>query len=225
MTIDFDNAFEIDNGIILSRDGAYFTGGVADPTGSDAPLGTWYIKTDDITIWRKFGAGVNDWRQLSAQDIPFDITNVLANSPDVSGITQLQELGETLADRHFGKDSVFNQADGPFSTTSGTFVDVFTVNLNVSANPSGTYRLGWNAQDITSKSNTVGEVEIVVDSGLPSEIIVDTDIITFVESRFSGFDSGVIDNGARTIDLRIRRTAGNGTVSLSNVSIEAWRVL
>lgn len=219
-----DKAYEVSHGFKVT-DGPLFTGGSVSPVGLDEPVTSFYWRTDNQTLWYKYDVGVNDWRQIRAADSTFDITNVIANSDDLTGITQLQELGEALSNRHFGKDSVFDQAGGPFSTTSGTFVTVFTVNLDVSATPSGTYRLGWNAQDVTSKSNTLGEVQIVVDSGLPSEIIVDTDIITFVESRFSGFDSGVIANGVRTIDLRIRRTTGNGSVSIENVSIEAWRVL
>lgn len=203
----------------------YLTHNAGDPTGSPAPADTWIFNTATKTIWYKFGAGNNDWRQIRANDIAYDVTSALPNSPDLTGVTQIKQALDAFANRHFGKDSAFDQADGPFSTTSATPVVVFSVPLNVSADPSGTYRLGWNAQDVSSKSNTTGLVEFVVDSGLPSEIVVATGLISFIETKFSGFDSGIIANGARTLDLRISRATGNGTVSLSDVSVEAWRAL
>jgi len=152
-----------------------------------------------------------------------DILDGSVLKEDLSSALQAEINANTA--KIFGDDSAFDQDDGPFVTTSGTFVTAFTLNLSVGASPDGTYRVGWNTVDITSKSNTLGEVRVVVDAGLPSEIIIKTSTVSFIETRFSGFDSGVIANGARTIDLQVRRAAGNGSVTLTDYSLEAWRVL
>lgn len=85
MAIDVDKSFEVsENGYSL-RDFSgnivgYMTFGSGDPTGSSAPSGSWYFRTDNLTIWYKFGAGNNEWRQIRAEDITFD--NSIANFPN-----------------------------------------------------------------------------------------------------------------------------------------------
>lgn len=84
--IDVLKAFAVANGITIneSTDGPFITGGPSSPIGLDLPTSTFYLQTvsGGVLIWRKFGAGVNDWRQLSAQDIPFNNSGVKFNSTD-----------------------------------------------------------------------------------------------------------------------------------------------
>jgi len=74
--MDVGKAFSVDNGFIVDElnGGPFYTGGTASPIGIDAPTSTIYTRptASGIQIWRKFDTGVNDWRQLSAIDLPFD---------------------------------------------------------------------------------------------------------------------------------------------------------
>jgi hypothetical protein len=98
MAINFDKAYEVENGIILSRDGAYLIGGNTDPTGSDAPVGTWYLRLDTKTLWYKYDTGVNDWRQISADDITALDTSVTPNVPStVQALLNKGNSGDTPA--------------------------------------------------------------------------------------------------------------------------------
>lgn len=47
----------------------YLTFSEGDPTGSAAPVNTWAMRRDTNTLFYKFGAGNNDWRQIRAEDI------------------------------------------------------------------------------------------------------------------------------------------------------------
>ena len=230
MAINADNAFDIgvDGFVIRDDDGlvtGYFTSGSGSPVGVAAPLNTWYFRTDDNSLWYKYSGNNDAWRQIRADDVTYDNAVVLANSVDLTGVTNIKGALDVLANRHYGKDPGFGQGDGPFTTTSGTFVTAFSIPLTVSADPFGTYRLGWNSLEVTSKSNTTGEIRLVVDPGLPTEVVVKTGIVTYIASKFSGFYSGAIALGAHTVELQIRRAAGNGTVSVSDFSLEGWRVL
>jgi hypothetical protein len=77
-----NRAYEVNNGIVINEDGAYLTSGSSSPVGLDLPVRTIYLQltASGLIYWRKFAAGVNDWRQLSAQDIPFD--NTIAQFPN-----------------------------------------------------------------------------------------------------------------------------------------------
>ena len=97
---DKDKADEVQEGLIVNQDsngdlieGPFFTGGPSSPVGLDLPVSTFYVQNDvsGIKTWKKFGAGVNDWRQVSAQDIPVDPTN-LGNYTS----TDMQSLSEEI---------------------------------------------------------------------------------------------------------------------------------
>lgn len=76
-----DRAFSIPNGVLIDENngGPFITGGTPSPVGLDLPIGTTYIRPvgSGVEIWKKFGATVNDWSRLSAEDITFD--NTVAN--------------------------------------------------------------------------------------------------------------------------------------------------
>lgn len=87
--VDVNKAFEAFDGVTIVQqnsgnvtEGPFITGDVSSPVGLDLPVNTIYFQntSNGILIWRKFDTGVNDWRQLSAQDIPFD--NTIANFPN-----------------------------------------------------------------------------------------------------------------------------------------------
>ena len=79
-----NKAYEAENGFLVEN-GPFYTGGSSSPVGLDLPTKTLYLQTtaSGILLWRKFNTGVNDWRQLSAQDIPFDKTGLKFNATDI----------------------------------------------------------------------------------------------------------------------------------------------
>lgn len=97
--MDISKAFSVDNGFLVDEEngGPFYTGGVASPIGLDLPTQTLYVQptVDGPIIWRKFGTGVNDWRQLSAEDIPADNSVSLLEGEDVQA--QLDELATSVA--------------------------------------------------------------------------------------------------------------------------------
>ena len=174
--------------------------------------------SDELAVW--FGGGDSAPTFAAPQNAYYHRTNGQVYRQEDPG-----QASNWVLQYLFGEDSVFGQNDGPFSTTSATYVTLYSINLDVTADPSGTYRLGWNGVVEASKSNTAGGVRFVVDAGLASEIVVSEGTIIQTPRVFSGFDSGVLDLGIRTLDFQLNRTLGNGNVSISDMHIEAWRVL
>lgn len=82
--MDINKALEAEQGFLVEN-GPFYTGGATAPTGLDLPTKTLYLQetAGGILLWRKFNTGVNDWRQLSAQDIPFDNTGKKFVATDV----------------------------------------------------------------------------------------------------------------------------------------------
>lgn len=60
MAIDSSRAFEAFGGVIIDEAAGLFSGS-GSPEGNAAPLGSRYYQKDTGTLWRKNGAGVNDW--------------------------------------------------------------------------------------------------------------------------------------------------------------------
>lgn len=98
MAINSSKALDAQNGLRVTDDGTegpFITGAPTSPVGLALPVDTIYFQNtaSGILIWKKFGAGVNDWRQISAQDIPFvPVTNIVA--------TNTQAAIETHVGRH-----------------------------------------------------------------------------------------------------------------------------
>ena len=101
--MDIDKAYSVDNGLIIDEDtgGPFYTGGTASPVGLDLPEKTFYLQTvsGGVLLWRKYGVGVNDWRQLSAQDIPFDPAGLRLRATDLyDTIKELREKNAYVPD-------------------------------------------------------------------------------------------------------------------------------
>lgn len=137
---DITRAYEIEYGVIPNPDsgGPFITGGSASPIGLALDISTIYIQTfsTGIRIWKKFDTGNSDWRQISAQDIPFDPSSV-----DLVG-TNSQLAIEELANRHYGKDFIELTKEASETTTGGSFTTYSTLTFNVSdSSGSNKYRL------------------------------------------------------------------------------------
>lgn len=116
MSNNIDDAFEVDNGIILDESTGlpYITGGLSSPVGLDLPEETLYLQgtNSGFVLWKKYNDNPNSWRIFDSTDIPFDPT--------------LQNFDPTIDTVQKGID-LLKQGGG--SGVSGTVVGGSTGNL------------------------------------------------------------------------------------------------
>jgi len=227
--MDIDKAFEITNGVVTNPDtnteGPFYTGGPSDPTGLDLPERTFYLQNSagGVVIWRKFGAGVNDWRQLSAEDIPYDPSNTLGYSQ-----TEVQAIIEALGNNPWGKDFNVEEKTASETTTGSSFTTYSVLNFTVTdTSVVNKYRV--NADFLwghNSGSNDI-RIRMLFDGVQLGEELR-------IEPKDSGRDQRLQNN---ILEFPTNLTSGNHSVSLqyrpsstSRVSrmyrskIEVWRV-
>lgn len=227
---DIDKAQEINEGLIVNTidngdliEGPFYTGGPSSPVGLSQPQRTFYVQnapSEKVRLWLKHGAGDNDWRELSAEDIPFDNTNT-----DLTG-TQLQEVIEELANRNFGKDYDDDLLELNDSTSGGTFKIYTAKDFNVSDDSgSNNYRVkckfNWGHN---SASNDI-RVQLLVDGVLQEEIRV--------EPKDAGSDQRIPDEviasvanlsqGNHTIIMQYRPASASRVSRMYRAYTEVWR--
>lgn len=222
MAFNFDKAFEVDEDgySITDNDGnvlAYLCAGSGDPSGSSAPINTWYFRTDNNLQYYKFGAGDNDWRQLRANDIAFDVSSLTADSPDLSGLIQLQQVVSALANRNFGKEVLYDEVS-TFETALSNFQSVLVFS---SIKPAGTYRIAWSFTTTNSKSNTTNITQAIFNN---VQVYQRVQIGSTINS-VGGFKGDLVHpGGALNYSIETRVSAGNGLAQLSEIRAELWRV-
>lgn len=227
--MDINRAFEVLNGLDISPsegvDGPFYTGGPMSPVGLNLPTRTFYVQNDPsnkVKVWLKFGAGVNDWRELSAEDIPFNP----ANAENITA-TNLQDLGEQLANRPFGKDFAESTAEFNDSTTGGSFKIFDIFNFNVS-DTSGVnkYRVESNFfWGHNSASNDI-RVQLLVDGNLVYEMRKEPKD-PGGDQRIDGLIKGYVQNlsqGSHSITLQYRPATASRVSSMYRSCTEVWRV-
>lgn len=228
--MDISKAHEVEQGILVEN-GPFYTGGTTSPVGLDLPTGTFYLQTTagGALIWRKYGANATDWRELSAQDVPFDVSTLTAASPDLTGLTQSQEVGAALANRNFGTNFGIARQNPNFITTSGTFVDALVLNIPNAAR--GRYVLHWSYRANVSKQNTASAHEArfndlaLVTNTTTGKSAQDLPIGGGLGEQFSGFAEFTILSLANLkLSLALRLTAGNGSARLNTMNLLCYRL-
>jgi hypothetical protein len=230
MSINIDGSFEAgESGIaIVDFDGnvkAYFCSGTGAPVGSPAPVNTWFFATDTNLLYYKFASGDNDWRQIRADDIAFDVSALSLKSPDLVGLTQTYEVVAALSQRVFGKEYGYTGFNPTFQTTSADFVPALTVSRTLPIGINHQIRVGWSYYSSNSAANTSNETQIAANG---SQLVLNP-VSGGVENFFSNFReftfAGTVGNGGvLTMTLDLRRTAGNGNARVRQSSLEIWRV-
>lgn len=205
--MDVNKAFSAENGVIIDEQngGPFYTGGAASPVGLDLPTGTFYLQStvSGVLIWRKFGALVTDWRQLSAQDIP--ISAIVG-----SAATEVQ----TALEDSMNYNAVAS-ASGNTTTTSAT--DVLIADMSLVAPVNGKYLVNFNTSLSYSTNNAAAFLSVYVGGVLVSNASVKFDrknVNLIIPVAISGVvltASG--DDAARTIDVRWRVSAGTLTAN------------
>lgn len=228
MSINFDDSFEVGAAGVSITDNAgnvlaYIAGGSGSPVGTAAPINTWYFRTDNNLIYYKFGSGNNDWRQIRANDIAFDVSALVGNSVDLTGLTQTFAVVSALANRHFGKRF---QPSIQAAEVVRTSTDYFTSNtLSYTNLPSGNYLLLANYEAQKSLVNNRAERRWTVNGATVNETeisIADDDIYYGFTSSFQTPLSGDV-----TINFDLRKSASGllgGQVLFRNRQLLIWRL-
>lgn len=211
--MNIDRAFEIEHGLKIEDDGPFITGGPSSPVGLNLPTLTMYIQNtaSGIIIWEKFNTGINDWRIFPASKIGFDSSGVEGTFATV------QDAIVDIKLKHFGENYTFNKINN-FTTTNASFQTAISI---TSTAPAGTYRANWRYGTINSKKNTSNQSQVLF-GGV--ELFLRDHSANILDS-ISSFDSNLVHaGGSLSFQIRLRRSAGNGTSSLNDVKCEIWRL-
>lgn len=234
--MDINRAFEVLNGVDISPeegvDGPFITGGPMSPIGLDIPIRSIYYQNDSakVKIWLKFGIGVNDWRELSAQDIPFDPTGYLNFDPTDTDVEKaLAKIGNfSIGEIAQIEGFVSNNEE---TTTSNGWVSKSGFPwTTVGVKTAGTFSLRWFAEVGQTKATrnfgfrvrwrpAGGSWSIL--SELPL-LTVSRDNNKFQQSGFKQITLPV-DNNIQ-IDFQHGQTTDGFASILSNVSVEVRRI-
>lgn len=226
--IDESRAFDADNGVIVTQEnsettGPFYTGGPDSPVGMDLSVNTFYLQTTGagVLIFRKFGPGANDWRQLSAEDIPFDNTGT-----DIVATTVQNAITEQ-ASKGFGKDYSFSIRTTQLDVSGGAFQTYLTHNFNVS-DDSGVneYRANFNFHwNHKSTANDI-RVQYVLDGGVISEMRIEPKD-SGDNQRIPGTYIDILSNlsqGAHTLEIQFRPATASRVSGMFRATIDTWRV-
>lgn len=226
MPIDDTRALEAQNGFQVNYresgnlvNGPLYTGGPSSPVGMNLPVSTVYVQNEGtrIIVWQKFGAGVNDWRVYPAQDIGLDVSGLISNSSDLTGLTNVQDVVAAIANRHFGKQ--YGQAsNGLFQTSSATFFSALSFSGTRDA---GNYRFYFQYSTTNSKSNTNNESRFTVNG---TQYFLREQIGLAINSVGRFVTNISHPGGTLTANLELRRSLGNGLAEVSATNIELWRI-
>lgn len=160
MAINVDRAFDVNaNGIGYRDDDGnvlfYVVTGTGDPSGSPAPVNTWYFRQDGQLIYYKFGSGNNDWRQIRAQDIDFNNTVAqIQNNPE-NVQEAITELAGSLESKRF--QYVHYQFIGQMNFDQYLYAHTHATNdfNRRSGDTSNGYRFGNSAPPLVAFTGTV----------------------------------------------------------------------
>lgn len=228
--MDISKAHEVEQGLLVEN-GPFYTGGTASPVGLDLPTGAFYLQdtTTGVKIWRKFGSTTSEWRELSAQDIPFDVSGLTNRSPDLTGLTQTQEVVSALSERNFGTNFAVARSNPNFITTSPTFVDALVINIPNAAQ--GRYIVHWSYRANVSKQNTSSEHEprfnnlALTTNSTVGTSAQDLPLGGTLGEQFTGFaEFSILALANLKISLAVRLTAGNGNVRLNTMNLFCYRL-
>lgn len=219
-----NRAFEAENGFLIEN-GPFVTGGTSSPVSSVvAQAGDLYVQNSGSKpiLWQCTGPTNTDWRQLSAEDIPFSNSSLTTNSPDLIGQNQLQQAIQALSNRDFGKN--FNQSytSGNFTTTSTTFVNMQTIPST--AITSGDYIIFFHGRFLKTLLPARVGVRMQVNGNTvmdEEEISMDDDDYFFGHNMFVYVPNLT---GNITVTAQVRKITGGGDVEVESRTLMYWRV-
>jgi len=224
MAFDFNKSFEVrSDGLVIDGAGGLFSGS-GSPSGNQAPEGSYYLRTDNYSLWKKVGPNATDWRQISAADITFDPSLVDLTTNNV------QLAISELAIRNNGKDfnSVSKTADE--TTTGASYATYSSLDLVATGSAVATpnrYRI--NADFIWGHNSASNDILVRISylgTTLKEVRIEPKD--AGADQRFQNNLLTYVDNvpvGTYSIDLQYRPAVSSRTSRMYSSVIECWRVI
>ena len=228
MAINFDDALEARNGFIVTDTDdnglAYLTSGSGDPTGSAAPVNSWYYRQDNYTMWYKFGVGNNDWRQVRAADITFDnATNGFTATQVQAAIEEAKETAiarvESLAvttQTNTTSNGWVTATGWPLATATldiATYIIDYTCNFTNSDKEKGVgTRVQW-------RSGTSGSWTEVVGSDIRNGVSEDNQFD--LRTGFAEITTTVSD--VVQVRWQVGQTDNGGTGRIKNMAVKITR--
>ena len=199
MSINSEDAFDIrEEGLVIVDNNdeptLYITSGTGDPTGTPAPVNTWVFDKDTQKIYRKIGAGNNDWEEF------------------IAAVAQAVEI-EAYADNPVSSTTSNDWVDKLIATTiskpAGTYLILHSSQVT---NSNNSKVVGYRAQYKPSSSGTwIDLVDVLrtIPRGEEFDPVTGINIITLAS--------------ADTIDLRTQfgQTTGGGTgrIQFSDIAV------
>lgn len=221
-----NKAYEVEQGLLVEN-GPFYTGGSASPVGQGMPSNTIYVQNtaSGILVWQKFGAGdtASDWRFYPAAGVSFDVSALTAQSLDLVGLTQTQQVVSALANRHFGKRF---QTDVQLGEVTRTSTDYFTSNtISYTGLPTGKYFINMNYDALKTLTNNRAERRFTVNGST----VYETEVSIADDDIYYGFTSSYVADlsGNVTINFDLRKSANGllgGQVKFRNRQLSVWRI-
>ena len=231
MSINQPRAFEnLDGYSVIDNDGnvkGYITMVTGDPTGSSAPINTFVFRQDTLTVWYKFGAGDNDWRQIRAEDSTFDPTGLL-NIPPTD--TTVQAALETLGNQSVADIAEIESFESTpqETTTSNGWVSKSGFPWTSASKTAGIFSVRWFYEvGQTKASRNFGYRTLLTapTSETLSEIPVagiSNDNQRFMQSGFQEYE--LLSDGPLTVDVQFGQTTDGFSAIMQNVAVEIRRL-
>lgn len=258
MAINSARALETQNGLRVTDEGIegpFITGGPTSPVGLNLIVDTIYFQNtvSGVLIWKKFGAGVNDWRQISAQDIPFvPVTNIVAtntqgaieshvgrhnpNGPDAIATAIASTIGTDTVNT-IGTASSVSRSDhthevnlpqlSAYNATTITTTSATAVLMtNMTITPgAGTYLVNFVTSLLSSSNNAIHTVAVFANGTL----VADTEITAIPRDSNQSTNRVPISTvGIATVGagqaIDIRWRTSAGTASAFNRKLQLVRI-
>lgn len=156
-----------------------------------------------------------------AEAIPAEVSSVTTNSPDLVGLSNVQEILNALANRHFGKRAQSTFTAATFTTSSTTFVNIQSITTPNLA--SGTYVVFGYASYL--KTLLAGQIETRFFLNGTTQFSLGQVSMDDDDYFYQNTDIAIMTlSGVNTITLQMRKANGGGDIEARNRTIVFWRI-
>ena len=202
MAVNFDDAFEVSqNGIAITDPNGtnklYISSGSGSPQGNPAPVNSWYFQQDEPKLWRKDGAGDNDWVEFVAK---------------VAESIELEAYRDDTVSSTTSDDWVIKLDAQSLLKEAGFYLLLHSAQVTNSNNSKEVgYQVQWKP-DNSATWITLLETILTIARGEEFQVITAVNIVQLAS--------------ADEIDFRINygQTDGGGTGRIRNASVTILRV-
>lgn len=232
--MNINKADEVLHGLITNpdetTDGPFYTGGPSSPVGLDLPERTFYLQniSGGVLIWRKFGVGNNDWRQLSAEDLPYAPVGLNFDPADTDVKKALDRIGGFSVTDLTQAEGFTDSAQENTSSDDWVSKTNFPI-VTVNEKTAGKFSLRWSANVGQTKNGRnfgfrvlwrpTGGVFAVLSS---VQLSVSNDGSVLMQSGFKEVD--LLADSTIEMDIQHGQTTDGFESIIKDVSVEVRRI-